>query len=236
MMVFAVTDLRQGEEVTIEYLTAGEDIDRQSRYRMSFWFECNCPMCLEQARNPSIDERREIWRRIPPLLNRSPTTAAIAGLEQLLQRLEATYHADKYRVNLAPGLSILGNWYFAYSEHMKAILAFQKALSCCTTSSPEAVGRILWYANIMYLAIHSVNDRYVIPAKKAMLDLVRVYAGVPAKVFTEVWVPVLAEYEVTSIFQSVGPLLSIEIEADLRRTREQRRAVWEARPSMADKP
>jgi hypothetical protein len=220
-MVYAVENLRQGEEVTIEYLPAGDDIHRQGRFQMSFGFQCSCPMCLEQARNPSVPEREAIWSQIEALAQRDYTRADLIEMEGLIQQLEATYHDDKYRVNLATALSIIADWYVHWLEHKKAVLAFQKALALSTTSSPAGISLVVWCAKMTCL-----NDEFVIPGKKTMLDLVRVYSGASETVFFEVWMPALIAWEDTDEVDLIEPLVSVKREADLRETRSARRLSW----------
>jgi tetratricopeptide (TPR) repeat protein len=230
IMIYAVEDLARGEEVTIDYLAAGHDIHRQARFQRSFGFQCSCPMCLEQSHNPFMPQREAIWCQIEAIVQREYTRSDVPEMEELIEQLETTYHDDKYRVNLAAALSTIADWYVRRKEHQKAILAFQKALACSATRSPVGILRVVWCAKMMRLAWDSVNDEFVIPAKRAMLDLVRVHAGVSDQVFYDVWVPALIAWEDTHELDLILPLTSIECEADLAGTREARSRSWVSRP------
>jgi hypothetical protein len=216
IMVYAVEDIRRGEVVTIEYLPAGGDINRQGRFQMSFGFQCTCPMCVEQSRNPSVREREDIWFQFQAVAQRDNTRTNLMEMERLIQQLEATYHDDKYRVNLAWALSTIADWYVTWKEHKKAVLAFRKALTYCTTSSPDGIARVVWCVKIARLAWNSVNDEFVIPAKLTMLDLIRVYTGASEKIFFEVWLPALTAWEEPDTIDLIEPLVSVPREADLR--------------------
>jgi hypothetical protein len=226
IMIHAVTNLARGEEVTIEYLPASDDMDRQQRFEVSFWFDCDCAMCLEQSRNPSIEQRKEICARIDDVIKREGTPANIRELEGLRLQLEETYHNDKYRVNLFDPLSALAEWYEDLKEYKKAILAHQKAITHCTSITPIGIQRILNFGTILSLAYQSACDEYVLPAQKSMLNVARVYAGVPEDVFIQVWIPALSKCKDTLRLNFLRLLFPIKSEEQLKRNREIRRRNW----------
>jgi hypothetical protein len=194
-------------------------------------------MCVEQSRNPSVDERMAIWRRIPELQPKSPTRSVIHELEELVRQLNETHHNDKYRVLMAEVLENIADRYVKLSEDKQTILAFRKALTHCTSTSPVGLFRINWCARIMGLARQSGNDEYIIPAKKTMLDLVRVYAGAGADVFGEVWVPALLVHEDDNMMDLIIPCFDAETDADLREKSDsntwlQPRLVYPLRPKF----
>jgi hypothetical protein len=230
MMVYALEDVPRGKEITIEYLPASTDLRRQGRFQISFGFTCDCQMCLEQAQNPSVDERIRICARIEQVLQREAVQADIAELEELLRQLSATYHNEKYRVNMAFPLSELADRYFRFLPlgHLKSILALEQALEYCTSISPMGLPRITFCTRIMCLAFSSVNDEHLIRAKKKMLDLVRVYAGVEPNVFRKIWVPAILAYDPIGSMLETG-IQSFDAENDLRKTRELRRRLWKQR-------
>jgi tetratricopeptide (TPR) repeat protein len=223
LMVYAIEDIAKGDEITIEYLPAGDDLQRQERFIFSFGFGCGCPMCAEQARNPDIDRRIEVWRRVQVVQRRTTYSRAdVRELEELLEELEETYHDEKYRVNLVMPLCAIAEGYVHFKQYEKGILAFQKALKYNLSISPFGLLRVLGFAKIIFLAVRSANDQYVMPAKSGLFDLVRVHAGVDQDTFIQVWLPALLTDPATDVIECIVPLIGLT-EAQLRQTREARR-------------
>jgi hypothetical protein len=184
-------------------------------------------MCLEQERHPSVDLRKRIHSDIQRLLRMAQFTfTVLAQIDNARQQLEDTYHNDKYHVTLAMPLTIIADEYFHGKEHKKAVLCSRNALTYCTSISPVSLARIVWYAKIMFLAYNSLNDSYILPARTAMLDLVRVYAGAQADVFFEIWVPALGGMDAKAIFDLITRRLPVDKEADFKANRELRRRGW----------
>jgi hypothetical protein len=132
-------------------------------------------------------------------------------------------------------LLAIGEWYVHRKEKKKGILAFRKSLSHNTTISPDGLLRLITFSKIMYLSFLSGNDQYFFDARKNLLDMVRIYAGVDAKTFMEVWLPALVAYEPTSVIKCSVRLFGLN-ESQLRQNREMRRQAWlrEVRQARAE--
>jgi tetratricopeptide (TPR) repeat protein len=225
MMVHAVTDLKKGDEVTIEYLPAADDLDRQTRFETSFGFRCTCPVCAEEEKNPLLLRRMEIYSEVQGLM-KAGGPSDIPTLEHLLQEMEATYGNDRFRIPLARPWSIVANWYRKLSEKEKSLEAWKKCVRYSSSHVPlELLSRIDAFIKIMLLAFGTAKDEELIAARKDLYDALRVYAGVDADTFLKVWIPAMSVNEPTTFMRDAEALLTVSGET-LKNSRGQRRQMW----------
>jgi tetratricopeptide (TPR) repeat protein len=92
MMVRALKDIRQGEEILVDYVPRSGDIRERRRVLLSFNFKCRCAWCLEDAATlPNLKARRE---QIYPVALEDMKRANSGQTEQYVRQIEVTYPPD----------------------------------------------------------------------------------------------------------------------------------------------
>lgn len=91
MEVFAIRDVKPGEELTYSYVDGLQEIPYKDRHRLlgsQFHFECNCSICGDTASRRESNRRRENIKNAKAALNEvSDDAAQVVALCKKLLRL-----------------------------------------------------------------------------------------------------------------------------------------------------
>jgi hypothetical protein len=176
MMVFAVSDLKKGEEVTIEYQPIAALPDRRERLQRSLGFECSCPMCTEELANPQLQKRSALTEELKELVHAGRSgRAQMQRMEKLIFDIEATYGNDRFRAGMAKLWVGLAHRWQGFDEKEKELEALLKGVHYYTNTSPGFLTERLEYlAVIAGLGWFTGRDNDVIAAREEMFETVRV--------------------------------------------------------------
>lgn len=98
----ATRDIAVGEEITAQYVTPELTYDdRQSKYKSTWNFECDCDMCeVDRKTGAKIErDRMQLFEELKGAaqkLGEKPTFTALKKFAKRLRDLEALYSADAY--------------------------------------------------------------------------------------------------------------------------------------------
>jgi hypothetical protein len=111
MMVYAVKDLKEGDEVYFSYISLDHIYNiRCSIIQNHYGFTCNCVLCQEEQKDFLDITREQIKNQlnieIDSLINQKNYMQALIKQTELFKLLEQTYTDDclKYKIPLAEPL------------------------------------------------------------------------------------------------------------------------------------
>ena len=89
-MVYAVNDIKKGEEITLFYHNPLDDYsEREEHFQRTLGFKCVCKLCDLERKDPKRDERKALLSECSKYLEMSRTNPnkVIAGLTPLLKKV-----------------------------------------------------------------------------------------------------------------------------------------------------
>ncbi|KAK0641805.1 hypothetical protein B0T16DRAFT_420551 [Cercophora newfieldiana] len=101
-----VRDVAPGEELSLTYLDSSKPrVERQSRARNAWGFECGCSQCqLSDVASAKSDERLEEIKEIEKLISDPVSTGVTPGL---LRRLAKLYKDDRLEVEVGSAYTLI---------------------------------------------------------------------------------------------------------------------------------
>jgi len=153
LMIFATTDIREGEEITVAYCPKEASLAKRTDVCEQFGFRCTCELCEYQRTTASENielrgQLLEAWEEdIMPKLMKESSTKALEPVLLFLDKLNTTYAPDSpYEFEKVEILDLLG---MLYEEREQYSLARQHYTRAYRASG----GRDPRFCKLVYRAI-----------------------------------------------------------------------------------
>jgi tetratricopeptide (TPR) repeat protein len=142
MMIYAIKNLKKGEEITLSYLDPFEPYDKRLEKMKCFKFICNCELCALDRSDTFNDRRNEIFKKEYEnlkslMLSQNPEILmkAFEAAKAFVDKLRKTYTKRScYQLYLHIAIGLLANLYQASGDYIKASILFNEATEICGDS------------------------------------------------------------------------------------------------------
>ncbi|KAI1728148.1 SET domain-containing protein [Ditylenchus destructor] len=189
MFIYAVHDIKQGEEVTMTYAVPTETYIMRTALISKYGFRCHCRLCKLDRADPLTDKRDKIRDQcfeLRDLIQNDPAKAEIE-LAALIKGLRETYQdRAEFRTQLVSPLISMARVYERLNELEKAAECYVEALDSLGSELRHYSGpEILVNLAQIKMRLGNVNN-----AKRILdeaMELYQIEMGVDKELFKEIF-------------------------------------------------
>jgi tetratricopeptide (TPR) repeat protein len=187
MMVRAIRDLAKGDELVLQYYSH-IDLDERTRHLQFYGFTCECPLCIEERRDPARQARMQIYYDFV----QNKMESHPGEQEPLIASLEASFlPAGCFRFHLYRPFIGLAYSHWKNGALTSAVDAFERALEAEAPLAPMSE-RAKTVMDLARLLLQMGQDDNALIRVRQVFDRVQVETGIPPN-------------EVLSIFPDLDP-------------------------------
>lgn len=109
MMVYAVKDIKQGEEITLSYYDPLEDyINREEHFQQTYGFACKCDLCDFEQNDSKRDNRLALMEELNKYRGKSASDPdkVIDGVLPIIKKVGFRHSIHMFRFNLSMGFEV----------------------------------------------------------------------------------------------------------------------------------
>ncbi|KAI1727070.1 SET domain-containing protein [Ditylenchus destructor] len=189
MVIYAVHDIKQGEEVTMAYAVPTETYIMRTVLISKYGFRCHCRLCKLDRADPLTDKRDKIRDQcfeLRALIQNDPAKAEIE-LAAVIKELRETYQdRTEFCTQLVSPLIILARVYERLNELEKAAECYVEALDSLGSELRHYSGpEILVNLAQIKMTLGKVNDAKC--SLEEAMELYRIEMGVDKELFKEIF-------------------------------------------------
>ncbi|KAH7716362.1 hypothetical protein AAVH_16259 [Aphelenchoides avenae] len=188
MAVFAMMDIKQGEELALGYTPISDPYEQRKSHLAKYEVVCDCRLCEVDREDPRCTEREQLAEEIIKNLTEKPQDSnGIRVVKRLVDQLRETYanRPEDLRTQLYYPLKAIANAHQAKGEHDAAVKYLREAVKCIPESMMPLWG--VWaYAQMAVCCDRMRRPRMARRYARMAADLHRIRTGHDDELFKKV--------------------------------------------------
>ena len=202
MMVYAIKDLKKGEEITLSYLDPFETYEKRLEKMKCYKFTCNCELCVLDRADVFNDRRNEIFKKEYENLkclmhsqNSESIMKAFQAAKAFVDKLRKSYtKRNSYQLHLHLAISLLANLYQASGDYIKASILFNEATEICG----DTLGHIGFHTQLKAVECYKQSKKieFAKNALKKAFESNKIRTGADKTLFKVIFGDILKKYDI----------------------------------------